>query len=371
MRKHKQRISGTAPGCVLLSGGQHGDGRAVSLIRLLVLAMLTLWLGLASVPAHANMTCNNSGSYNWTLPGGSIAIPANITAGTSIGTLATQTYTMQCRFLQSGNMITSGTNTVTFATTAELAYGTTVYKTNIAGLGVRYTFNADSCSSGDVVMTSGKATFTCAYSGPLGGGYMGTPISVKAELVVTGPIQGGISTLTTSPAVSIAFVASDSPSSWGQGNLYSGVATGSLTQATCAANSANVTVTLPKISVNSLASGVGAVASGQPFMLEFTCTTGANISMVLTDSVNQANRGDTLAVTSDSTASGVGIQILKAGTPILFGPDSAAPGTANQWLIGASPNGKLQVPLTARYIRTGAVSPGTIKALATFTMSYN
>ncbi|HWT37156.1 MAG TPA: fimbrial protein [Paraburkholderia sp.] len=35
-----------------------------------------------------------------------------------------------------------------------------------------------------------------------------------------------------------------------------------------------------------------------------------------------------------------------------------------------SPNGSLQIPLTARYVRTGAVSAGSVNALATFTMSY-
>jgi type 1 fimbria pilin len=39
-------------------------------------------------------------------------------------------------------------------------------------------------------------------------------------------------------------------------------------------------------------------------------------------------------------------------------------------LIGDSPNGPLQVPMTARYVRIGDVSPGTVRAMATFTMSY-
>jgi hypothetical protein len=33
-------------------------------------------------------------------------------------------------------------------------------------------------------------------------------------------------------------------------------------------------------------------------------------------------------------------------------------GNTNQWTIGHSPNGPLQVPLTARYIRTGTVTAG-------------
>jgi type 1 fimbria pilin len=64
--------------------------------------------------------------------------------------------------------------------------------------------------------------------------------------------------------------------------------------------------------------------------------------------------------------------VLKGdGTPVVFGPDEVGVGVANQWLIGDSPNGALVLPLSAQYIRTGTVTPGSLRALATFTMSYN
>ncbi|WP_159907757.1 hypothetical protein [Caballeronia humi] len=45
---------------------------------------------------------------------------------------------------------------------------------------------------------------------------------------------------------------------------------------------------------------------------------------------------------------------------VFFGTDSAAPGASDQWLV----------PLTARYVRTtGTLASGSVKALATFTMS--
>jgi type 1 fimbria pilin len=95
------------------------------------------------------------------------------------------------------------------------------------------------------------------------------------------------------------------------------------------------------------------------------------VLITLTDAVEASNRTTTLKTTADSTAQGIGVQILNsAGTPVAFGPDSALPGNTNQWTVGSSPNGTLQVPLTARYVRTGAVNAGTVRALATFTMSY-
>ena len=49
----------------------------------------------------------------------------------------------------------------------------------------------------------------------------------------------------------------------------------------------------------------------------------------------------------------------------------AAIGTPNQWLAGSIGNGTFQIPLTARYIQTGAaVRPGTANGLATFTLAY-
>jgi type 1 fimbria pilin len=133
---------------------------------------------------------------------------------------------------------------------------------------------------------------------------------------------------------------------------------------------ASVAVTLPTVSTGAFSSRVGSIAGSQPFSLSFNCSAGAKVSITLTDNVYPANRSDTLQLTADSTAKGIGIQVLRNGSPVLFGADSAAAGNTNQWLIGDSPNGTLQLPLTARYVSTAPVSAGTVKALATFTMSY-
>jgi len=278
---------------------------------------------------------------------------------------------MQCRFLNSGTLTTSGTNIANFSTTAVLAYGTDVYATGIVGLGVRYKFNSSACNATNVIMTNGKAAVTCSFSGPLDGPYMPAAMTVTVELVVTGPIQGGVSSLTTVPTVAISFKSSDSSSNWSQPNLYTGSAMGTLTQATCSVSQTNLAVLLPPANTRAFSSGIGTVAAPQPFSLLFACASGAKVSITLTDSVNPSNRSNTLQLSADSTAQGVGIQVLNStGSPVSFGPDSAAPGNTNQWLIGDSPNGVLQVPLTARYISTGTVAAGTVKALATFTMSY-
>lgn len=101
------------------------------------------------------------------------------------------------------------------------------------------------------------------------------------------------------------------------------------------------------------------------------CAQGAKVSIVITDAVSPSNRTDVLTLGAESTAKGIGVQVLKdQRTTVLFGPDAAGTNVQNQWLIGASPDGVLTLPLSAQYVRTGAVTPGSVKALATFTMSY-
>jgi type 1 fimbria pilin len=90
----------------------------------------------------------------------------------------------------------------------------------------------------------------------------------------------------------------------------------------------------------------------------------------MTDANNPANRSTNLGLGGASTAGNVAIQLLRQDdTAIAFGPDSAAVGTTNQWLIGPS-SSVTGIPLTAHYIATGSATPGSVSAVATFTLSY-
>ncbi|MDO5686317.1 MAG: fimbrial protein [Neisseria sp.] len=97
------------------------------------------------------------------------------------------------------------------------------------------------------------------------------------------------------------------------------------------------------------------------------------VKAVVSDSNNPANTsGDILTLGGSSTASGVGVQLLKDGVPVPLGTDSPAPlpaGDARQWLIGSG-TGQRSVTFTARYIRTGTITPGTVQAQAGITFSY-
>jgi type 1 fimbria pilin len=130
-------------------------------------------------------------------------------------------------------------------------------------------------------------------------------------------------------------------------------------------------VNMPKAKMKDLGA-VGATTGSTPFNLALNCDPGVNVAVTLTDATTPSNRSSTLTLTADSSASGVGYQISYANVPVLFGADSAAVGNANQISVSSSPTagGVFTVPLTASYIRTGTVVPGSANARATFTMSY-
>jgi type 1 fimbria pilin len=104
-----------------------------------------------------------------------------------------------------------------------------------------------------------------------------------------------------------------------------------------------------------------------PFTLTFNCTAAKNVRMLMTDAITGSTSDDKLTLSSNSTATGVKLQVLYDDTPIIFNPNSQA---SSGILLGTSPVGTLSVPLTVRYISTGTATPGSVNAAATFTLSY-
>ncbi|MFM0203876.1 fimbrial protein [Paraburkholderia fungorum] len=333
--------------------------------------MLVLFAALLSASAHANLSCN-PGPLNIVLNAGTISVPVNAAVGATVKTVAPDAFQFLCSMGGSGGAQSSATLYGDLTVTNPLAPGfNDVYQTGITGLGIRYTFNSANCGISNQVLANGSTRLNCPFTGPAGGSAVPLNLTVTSILVVTGTIAPGASTLSTIPQIALTFRTSDGgTASWAKSPIYSGSATGTLTHATCSVSQPNIYVPLATADTRAFAAGSGAVFAPTPFSLTFACSAGAKVSITLTDNVNPASRSNTLQLTADSSAKGIGIQVLNGSGPVSFGADAATPGNTNQWLIGDSPNGQLQVPLTARYISTGAVSAGTVKALATFTISY-
>ncbi|HDV6324776.1 TPA: fimbrial protein [Burkholderia cenocepacia] len=146
---------------------------------------------------------------------------------------------------------------------------------------------------------------------------------------------------------------------------------------TCKVATPQVTVRMAD-TVTAAFKGPGTTTLARPFDLSLICSGGAKNSstkafVTLTDVTAPGNTSTTLSLTKDSTAAGVGIQVLKDNALLSFGPDSAAIGNMNQWYAGTVAEGQaqLKIPLSARYIQIAEkVTPGSANARATFTMSY-
>lgn len=139
--------------------------------------------------------------------------------------------------------------------------------------------------------------------------------------------------------------------------------------ATCRVTTPDIGVALPATRDTALQSN-GATAGETPFSITLQCDANTNVHVTLTDATTPGNRSELLTLTPDSTVQGVQLRIRQpSNQAVSFGPDSRTAGNTNQWRVGEV-NGATTIPLRAEYVATGPVTPGTVRALATFTMSY-
>ncbi|MEK7944448.1 fimbrial protein [Pigmentiphaga sp. YJ18] len=228
------------------------------------------------------------------------------------------------------------------------------YRTNVAGIGVRFYTTRGWAGGWEL--------------GPVDTNYYVPPSSrttwrAAAELVVTGPVEGG--TLITLPSLYVTM--SDCYNNFLPFDIT--IAPGArIVSGTCLVTTPSVAVTLPPVNTRDFA-GVGSTRGDTNLRIGLDCKRSADVYVTLTDATNPGNRGNLLTPAAGSTAEGVQLRLLHDGVPVAYGPDSAAAGNPNQWRLGAT-GSVAEVPLTAQYVATGTVKPGVVKGIATFTLSY-
>ncbi|RAS38775.1 fimbrial protein [Paraburkholderia bryophila] len=232
------------------------------------------------------------------------------------------------------------------------AGSTTLFKTNVAGLGVRYSIKRQ--ANGPFT----DAPYSTSFLPPVS---HTAEYHIRAELVVTGPPGSG--TLTTLPSLTVTFTGR----CFDTVSKTQSITPGSLfTAGTCNVTTWAIHVELPpRVSPSNLASA-GAV----PFSIGLNCAAPVRAYMSLVDASNPGNRSAILSAAAGSTAKGVGMQILFESRALSFGVHDPDSGVRNIAFMGRMNAGTNRIPLSARYVRTGPVSGGTLKGLATFTMSY-
>jgi type 1 fimbria pilin len=321
-----------------------------------------LILLLAGAPAIAQ-TVNYSPATLSFSPAGPYSVPRDAAVGSKVASaMATANANgISCALIETATV--NGT---------EISAGSGVYQTSVSGIGV--SFYVVNGASQTLITSVGGGYTSGTISAPGNGALPG----IQANLVVTGQVVSGFS-LSGLPSVAVTFTPTGS-CSWSAGlttTLPTSASNSAVVPITCTVTTPTVSVSLPTVSLNALGS-VGNTAGDTRFPIGLSCASGANVYITLSDATTPANTSALLTLAANSTAQGIKLRILNSAGPVNFGPDSAAPGTTHQWLLGAS-NSINGVALTVQYYRDdttpsgngpAVLSAGSVHAQATFTMSY-
>lgn len=314
--------------------------------RGLAATLLLAAVALLGLPRAAHASCSfdrgsSQGAYYVSVPT-SIVNDPNIPVGqvlyTSTATPINQTVYFTCKKSGNGWGLLNDVGT-TPGSTDDL------FPSNVTGVGYR-------------VLQKGTYIYPYPYFSLDGGSQWYESDAVTVEIVKTGNITDG-SQLAAGP------LASFKAGPQGSGFIYDAVInlanSLTFTAPACQVSTPNVDVVLPTVTSGAFG-GAGSVAGTTPFQIQLQCSSGAVVRITLDTATPVAGQAGVIAPSSGSI-SGVGVQVLDAsGTAVQFGAPA---------VIGATPNGTMSVNYAARYFQTGAtVSPGTLRATATFTLSY-
>ncbi|WP_447889087.1 fimbrial protein [Serratia fonticola] len=242
-----------------------------------------------------------------------------------------------------------------------------IFSTNIPGIGIIIGIKAMSAAKYTPVTTI--TTFR-----PVPSPSQGMGLAIQAKLIVTGRLTSGVYPIARQRLVRV-YTNGPNNVTTPETDLILNPSTVTITARTCEMlSSTSQNVPLLPVGKNQF-SGVGTSAGGEAnFSLTTLCGSGVKLYATMTDGSDPGNTSNILKPAEGTTASGVGVQILRNGLPISFGPDSSAFGNTNQWYIGTAGSGGSEpftIPLKARYVQTEQnMVAGSVKARATVTFSY-
>lgn len=131
---------------------------------------------------------------------------------------------------------------------------------------------------------------------------------------------------------------------------------------TCSVTTSNVNIPLGSVKASTFGS-VGSVSGASATQnVSLSCQYSPSVSMTLSGTQAGSGLTNVVALTSASTAEGIGVQILRNGTPLTIGTKVS---------VSSAAGGTLNVPIAARYYRTGDVKAGSANASPTLQFSYN
>lgn len=232
-----------------------------------------------------------------------------------------------------------------------------VYKTNVPGIGIRAAASTEqfpSYNEEDLVRPWTNIGILHGYSSAT------SVFRAAAQLVVIGHVEEGIldTSLLTSQTMMGGIVI---------GEMRFSPASVRIATNTCNLVDKNIYVPLKTVNAGDFDGQYSDILTDDSFKIEITdCAAGTQVDYQFksTGSTGVTN-GNILRIASgDSAASGVGIQILDKNNTVLNFDQSY---TAIQ---STSANETVDIPLQARYVKTGEVKAGKVDSVATFEVFY-
>jgi type 1 fimbria pilin len=344
-------------------------------------ACLVLLINLAAAATTTNALAGgifNPSTSSISLPA-QITVPENATNGSVLWKSATTTLNLSAVNAAFEGNITIAQLHANIRSGVKATGYSDIYSTNIPGLGIRWwaTWRGPNFPSGKTMPITVPAENNAGALGwtLLTGTYTQ---DVWVELVKIGNISNGM----LSPSAINAYLQFQCAPSCTAATISVAGSTTVVVGPSCTV--ANSAISVPMGAVPILRfTGLRSTSVPQRFDITLDCKGGAPNSklhphVTLTDANDIGNRSTILSLNKATAggkpvATGIGIQILKDGVPLAYGPDSSAPGNTNQWSAGTIAQGvsQFKISLTASYVQTAAaVTLGQANGRATFTLNY-
>lgn len=324
-------------------------------------SLVLLWL-LGWVPAAHAQSAICTGPGTVTLNFGTITIPASDPPGTlepTGGSAVNATATFTCDKINGANSVIFNADVASSSpyTFDSPTSGIITFQTNLAGVGLQLTPSHPSTASHTAT------SFPAGTIPPPAPGQ--TTQSYSAQLVKTAAGAVASGTISNFSLVNYSIT-------WtGGGNAVftnaSSLTIGSAKIISGSCDSLNVTATLPAVFASQL-SNQGAVFGKTPVPLNFTnCPAGAQVSISFNGTAATiGGTPSTNVLASSGGAQNVGVQLLdNNGNPVDI------TGTITTVLNSSVPaSGSVSGTYYAQYYATGSAGPGSVNAVATYTLTY-
>ncbi len=334
--------------------------------RLIQAVLLALIGGFMFVPQALAYTCTTvTTSSTVTIP--NMTVRRDVAVGSVIGT-AISTGKISA-FNCTDSAPASNDQKIGFkgyGTKSTQINGGNVYRLGPASTGIGYTISGQSvdCSGTYLLSSSNDILYSC-------GAVPSLPTQPVAETLIFTFYKIGDVAATSVPAQQLAGLLLQNSAITTQAP-ESAIMSSAFKVTSLGCTLTNTAISVPMGTVNSSnfsGTSYGSTMSAKAFSIPLTCDSGTAVTMQI-----DAGASGTVAykmgvlqldsATSGTAATGVGLQILRNGSPLVLGT-AISIGTP-------SATGAFDIPLSARYFRSAAtVTAGQANASATFTMTYN